>query len=68
MNAEGVPFEALKELSRVCFGGYRLPARSRFGEGRPSEAGGGATGFARGAPPHEMETTIEASIKGCAPM
>jgi hypothetical protein len=23
MNAEGVPFEALKERSRVCFGGFR---------------------------------------------
>jgi hypothetical protein len=45
MNAERVPFEALKERSRVCFGGFRLPARSRFGEGRPSEACGGATGF-----------------------
>jgi hypothetical protein len=28
-----------------CFGGFRLPARSRFGEGRPYEACGGATGF-----------------------
>ena len=45
MNAERVPFEALEEWSRVCFGGFRLPARSRFGEGRPSEACGGATGF-----------------------
>jgi hypothetical protein len=45
MNAERVPFEALKERSRVCFGGFRLPVRSpasrslaegrRFGEGRP---------------------------------
>jgi len=34
MNAERVPFEALKERSRVCFGGFR-----------PSEACGGATGF-----------------------
>jgi hypothetical protein len=41
----GVPFEAPKERSRVCFGGFRLPARSRFGEGRPDEACGGATGF-----------------------
>jgi hypothetical protein len=23
MNAERVPFEALKERSRVCFGGFR---------------------------------------------
>jgi len=28
----------------VCFGGFRLPARSRFGEGRPNEVRGGATG------------------------
>jgi len=33
------------ERSGVCFGGFRLPARSRFGEGRPYEACGGATGF-----------------------
>jgi len=45
MNARRVPFEAPKERSRVCFGGFRLPARSRFGEGRPDEACGGATGF-----------------------
>jgi len=45
MNVERVPFEALKERRRVCFGGFRLPARSRFGEGRPSEACGGATGI-----------------------
>ena len=45
MNAERVPFEALKERSRVCFGGFRLPARSRFGEGRPYEACGGTKGF-----------------------
>jgi putative FmdB family regulatory protein len=45
MNAERVPFEAPKERSRVCFGGFRLPARSRFGEGRPSETCAGATGF-----------------------
>jgi hypothetical protein len=45
MNVERVPFEALKERSRVCFGGFRLPARSRFGEGRPFEACGGATGI-----------------------
>jgi len=45
MNAGRVPFEAPKERSRVCFGGFRLPARSRFGEGRPDEACGGATGF-----------------------
>ena len=50
MNAERVPFEALKECSRVCFGGFRLPARSRFGEGRPFEACGGARALARGAP------------------
>jgi len=45
MNAERVPFEALKERSRVCFGGFRLPARSlasgslaegrRFGKAGP---------------------------------
>ena len=34
MNAERVPFEALEERSRVCFGGFR-----------PSEACGGGTGF-----------------------
>jgi hypothetical protein len=34
MNAERVPFEALKERSRVCFGGFR-----------PSEACGEAMGF-----------------------
>jgi len=45
MNAGRVPFEAPKERSWVCFGGFRLPARSRFGEGRPDEACGGATGF-----------------------
>jgi hypothetical protein len=45
MNARRVPFEAPRERSRVCFGGFRLPARSRFGEGRPDEACGGATGF-----------------------
>ena len=45
MNARRVPFEAPKERSRVCFGGFRLPARSRFGEGRPDEACGGATDF-----------------------
>jgi len=45
MNAGRVPFEAPKERSRVCFGGFRLLARSRFGEGRPDEACGGATGF-----------------------
>jgi len=33
------------ERSGVCFGGFRLPARSRFGEGRPYEACGGAMGF-----------------------
>ena len=32
-----VPYEALEERSGVCFGGFRLPARSRFGEGRPSK-------------------------------
>ena len=61
MNAERVPFEALKERSRRCFGGFRLPARSpasrslaegrRFGEGRPSEACGGSRALAPGAPP-----------------
>jgi len=45
MNAGRVPFEAPKERSRVCFGGFRLPARSRFSEGRPDEACGGTTGF-----------------------
>ena len=45
MNARGVPLEARKERSGVCFGGFRLPARSRFGEGRPHEACGGAMGF-----------------------
>ena len=47
MNAGRVPFEASKERSRVCFGGFRLPARSPAprGEGRPDEACGGATGF-----------------------
>jgi hypothetical protein len=45
MNAMRVPYEALEERSGVCFGGFRLPARSRFGEGRPDEACGGATGF-----------------------
>jgi len=55
MNAERVPFEALKERSRGCFGGFRLSARSpasrslaegrRFGEGGSSEACGGAAGF-----------------------
>ena len=37
MNAMRVPYEALEERSGVCFGGFRLPARSRFGEGRPSK-------------------------------
>jgi hypothetical protein len=47
MNAMRVPYEALEELSGVCFGGFRLPARSPAlrGEGRPYEACGGATGF-----------------------
>jgi len=45
MNARRVPFEGPKERSRVCFGGFRLPARSRFGEGRPYEACGAARGF-----------------------
>jgi len=45
MNARRVPFEAPKEGSRVCFGGFRLPVGSRFGEGRPDEACGGATGL-----------------------
>ena len=47
MNARRVPFEAPKEHSRVCFGGFRLPARSpaMHDEGRPDEACGGATGF-----------------------
>jgi hypothetical protein len=49
MNARRVPFEAPKERSRVCFGGFRLPARSRFGEGRPDEACGGATPACRNA-------------------
>jgi len=44
MNAERVPYEAPEERSGVCFGGFRLPARSRFGEGRPDEACGGAMG------------------------
>jgi len=34
MNVERVPFEALKERSRVCFGGFH-----------PSKACGEATGF-----------------------
>jgi hypothetical protein len=33
------------ERSGVCFGGFRLPARSRFGEGRPYETCGGTTVF-----------------------
>jgi len=37
------------ERSGVCFGGFRLPARSRFGEGRPSEACGGAMPACRNA-------------------
>ena len=47
MNAGRVPFEAPKERSRVCFGGFRLPARNPAlrDEGRPDEACGGATGF-----------------------
>jgi hypothetical protein len=31
MNAERVPFEALKERSRVCFGGF-CPPHFVFGE------------------------------------
>ena len=39
MNAERVSFEALKERSRVCFGGFR-----------PSEACGAATALASEVP------------------
>jgi hypothetical protein len=51
MNAGRVPFEAPKERSRVCFGGFRLPARSPAmrDEGRPEEACGGATPACRNA-------------------
>ena len=51
MNARRVPFEAPKERSRVCFGGFRLPARSPAmrDEGRPDEACGGATPACRNA-------------------
>jgi hypothetical protein len=45
MNARGVPLEARYERSGTCSGGFRLPARSRFGEGRPFEACGGVMGF-----------------------
>jgi hypothetical protein len=39
MNAERVPFEALKERSRVCFGGFR-----------PMKHVEGPRAFAHGAP------------------
>jgi len=42
--AEGT-LRSSNERSGICFGGFRLPARSRFGKGRPYEACGGATGF-----------------------
>ena len=39
MNAMRVPYEALEEGSAVCFGGFRLPARSPAmrDEDRPSK-------------------------------
>jgi len=54
-----VPFEAPEERSRVCFGGFRLPARSRFGEGRPDEACGRATGF----PPLTISITLSVDFR-----
>jgi len=60
MNAGRVPFEAPKERSRVCFGGFRLPARSRFGEGRPDEACGGVTGFSPwGSTPEKLKRGLK---------
>jgi len=56
MNARRVPFEAPRERSRVCFGRFRLPARSRFGEGRPDEACGGAMGFSPWGSTFESQT------------
>jgi len=48
MNAMRIPYEALEEGSAVCFGGFRLPARNRFGEGRPSKHVEESQALARG--------------------
>ena len=59
MSVGRIPFEVPKERSRVCFGGFRLPARSRFGEGRPDEACGRATGF----PPLTISITLSVDFR-----
>jgi hypothetical protein len=50
MNARRVPYEAPKERSRVCFGGFRAPSLKLWSVGDPTKHVEESWALAHGAP------------------